>query len=263
MRIGTAAGVIVCLLATAGVALAATGYRYCPDADTLALWHLDEGKGEVVDESDNAVEGLIEGVGAWDSNEDWDAGASGGKAFSFDGGTLIAVPSDVAVVQPDIITVEAWVYPVDLGSWKLICTHWGGAIVGSYHLGVETGIPKFHINTGAGTFFAPALDQLELDVWTHVAGTYDGSDVRIYINGEEAGSAGADGDLESGSPDHDVCIGGKASREFQWNGLLDEVRISGIARGADELSPNLSGPQAVEPSADTLSTLWAALRSGD
>jgi hypothetical protein len=263
VRVATAIGVAVCILATTGTASAATGFRYRPDADTLALWHMDEGKGEVIDESGNAVEALIEGVGAWDNNEDWDAGATGGSSFSFDGSTMIAIASDVEVVQPDIITVEAWVYPTALDGWKLICAHWGGAIVGSYHLGVEAGTPKFHINTGGGTFFAPALDQLELDAWTHVAGTYDGSDVRIYIDGEEAGSASANGDLESGSPDHDVIIGGKASREFPWNGLLDEVRISGIARDADELSPNLSGPQAVDPSADTLPTLWAALRSGD
>ena len=258
---GKTAAAIIGLVATASMAWAATGYEYLPDEDTVGLWHFNEGAGaEVMDESATAAEALVEGVAAWDGNEEWNSEASGGSAFAFDGGTLLAVANAVKALQPDVITVEAWVYPEDLGGWKLICTHWGGAIVGSYHLGVEGGTPKFHVNTSGGTSFAAALEQLELQTWTHVAGVYDGSEVRIYINGEEAGAAASGGDLESGPADHDVVIGSKSSRQFQWNGLLDEVRVSDVARAADELSPNLSGPQAVDPSADTLPVVWAYLR---
>ncbi len=262
MRIRTVAGSIVGLLVTASVAWGATGFEYRPDADTLALWHFNEKNGaEVVDESDNSVEAAIEGVATWDDNDDWNADGASGRSFSFDGATQLAIPNAVDVVQPDLITVEAWVYPTDLGGWKLIAAHWGGAIVGRFHLGVENAIPKFHVNAGGAVANAAASGALELDEWTHVAGTHDGSEVRIYINGEEDGSAAAKGDLEGAGGGHDVVIGSKASREFQWVGLLDEVRISGRARDPEELSPNLSGPQAVDPGADTLPVVWAGLRS--
>ena len=92
-------------------------------------------------------------------------------------------------------------------------------------------------------------------------GTYDGDDVRLFINGEEVGIAAGGGDLEGVGAGHDVVIGGKASREFQWNGLLDEVRVSDIARNPDELSPNMTGPSAVDPAADSLPVVWGALRA--
>jgi hypothetical protein len=257
------AGAILGLLATASVTWAATGYEYLPDANTVGLWHFNEGKGaDVTDESATGAEALVEGAAAWDANEDWNSEASGGTAFAFDGATLLAVANEVKDLQPDVITVEAWVYPEDLGGWKLICTHWGGAQVGRYHLGVDAGTPKFHINTsGGGTVFAGAVETLELQTWTHVAGTYDGDDVRLFINGEEVGIAAGGGDLEGVGAGHDVVIGGKASREFQWNGLLDEVRVSDIARNPDELSPNMTGPSAVDPAADSLPVVWGALRA--
>lgn len=259
---GRTVGAIIGLLATASMAWAATGYEYRADANTVGLWHFNEAKGaDVVDESATAAEGIIEGVAAWDANEEWNAEESGGTAFAFDGATQIAIPNDVKALQPDMVTVEAWVYPVDLGGWKLIGAHWGGAIVGRFHLGVEAGIPKFHVNAGGVVAFAASSEALELDTWTHVAGTHDGSEVRIYINGEELGSAAANGDLEDAGADHDVVIGSKASREFQWNGLLDEVRVSDVARAPEELSPNLTGPAAVDPGADTLPVVWANLRT--
>ena len=164
MNMRTVAGAMAGLVVTAGVAWGATGYEYRPDADTLALWHFNEKNGaEVGDESDNGVEAAIEGVATWDDNDDWNADGAGGRSFSFDGSTLLAVPNAVAVVQPDLITVEAWVYPTDLGGWKLIATHWGGATVGRFHLGVENGIPKFHVNAGGAVSVAAASGALELD----------------------------------------------------------------------------------------------------
>lgn len=244
-------------------AFAQTGFEYGPDNKTMALFHFNEGQGDKIkDESANNVETVVEGVAKWDKNEDWNTASKGGSAFSFDGNTVIAIPNKVKAVQPaDAITVEAWVFPEDLSGWKLICCHWGGAVVGSYHLGVEAGTPKFHINTGNGTAFAGDVKQLELNKWQHVAGTYDGKTIRIFVNGKEGGAANHGGKLTSGDPTYDVIIGSKASRELQWRGLLDEVRISSVARDAAELSPNLSGPQAVDFNTKSLPAFWSQIKT--
>lgn len=55
-------------------------------------------------------------------------------------------------------------------------------------------------------------------------------------------------------------IFGKNTRDFKWIGLIDEVRISDIAREANALSPNLEKPQAVEFSEQTLPLLWGSLK---
>lgn len=44
------------------------------------------------------------------------------------------------------------------------------------------------------------------------------------------------------------------------NGVEDEVRISGIARAAEVLSPNLAAPQAVEFTAVSLPIRWGQLK---
>jgi len=244
------------------IGFAANGYEYWSDQFTLALWHFNEGNGDNInDESGNNIESNVEGNVEWDKNEDWNLASDGASSFRFDGQTLIAVPSEEKIVQPeDAITVEAWVFPESLDGWKLILTHWGGAVVGSYHLGVEAGVPKFHINTGQGTAFAAAVEQLNLQEWQHVAGTYDSNTIRLFINGEQVGETGHGGKLKSGDPDFDVIIGSKDTREFNWNGLLDEVRISSIARKASELSPNLEAPQSVEFNSQQLPIFWGGLK---
>jgi concanavalin A-like lectin/glucanase superfamily protein len=191
--------------------------------------------------------------------EEWKQDGTPGSSFSFNGTTLISMGSVKELMNPDAITVEAWVYPTDLGGWKLICCNWGGAEVGAYHLGCENGVPKMHITTGNGTAFAGAAASLELEQWQHIAGTYDkdSGDIELYVNGEVAGTTGHGGELIDN--DMDVIIGSKHSREFQWIGFIDEVRISDVVRAADELSVNQDKPFPVSP-IDNLATTWGTVK---
>jgi hypothetical protein len=254
--------VIVALVSVfaATLSYAAGGFEYAPDADTLALWHMNEGGDKIVDASPNGFDGVVEGKADW-GEEEWKKGGDPGRSFVFNGTTVINVGVEEKLIIPDAITVEAWVYPQDLSGWKLICCHWGGAVVGSWHLGVESGIAKFHISTENGVAFA-GTQQLSLQEWQHVAGTYDSKTIRLYIDGQEVALTNHGGEFAPGDPNHDVVIGSKASREFQWNGLMDEVRISSVARDPAELSPNLEGPQAVGVNVRTLPALWAKIKSG-
>ncbi|MBD3181650.1 hypothetical protein GF312_05110 [Candidatus Poribacteria bacterium] len=239
---------------------AAQGFEYIPDAHTLALWHMDEGGGdELADESPNGFTGVVEGNPNW-GEEDWKFDGNPGSSFVFDGNTLINIGPQEDLIFPEEITVEAWVYPESLDGWKLICTHWGGAVVGSWHFGVEAGTLKLHINTDAGTGFAGS-QQLALQEWQHVAGTYDSETIRVYVNGVETDAVNHGGDFDPGNPEHDVIIGSKSSRELNWNGLIDEVRISSVARMPEELSPNLEGPQDVMYHVNSMPALWGALKS--
>ena len=136
---------------------AATGFEYRPDEHTIGLWHFNEGPGknEVKDESKNNIKGQIEGGAKWDK-DGWNK-EGGGHSFVFDGiksaiaiGPIKDKRANKLLTPDNEITVEAWVYPEDLASWKLICCHWAGA-VGKYHLGVTNGVPNMHVNTDKGT----------------------------------------------------------------------------------------------------------------
>jgi hypothetical protein len=64
--------------------------------------------------------------------------------------------------------------------------------------------------------------------WSHVACTYDGSDVRVYLNGREVAVAEASGSL--GANNRDLWIGRQdpaldPQRTRSFDGLIDEVQI--------------------------------------
>ena len=240
---------------TAATSFGADGFEYIPDNKTLGLWHFNEA--EVKDVSDNDVKAKVEGKAAWEKNQDWNKADKSGKSFRFDGNTVISLGKAKALIPEVAITVEAWVYPEDLSGWRLICTNWDGP-PGAYHLGVSNGKPKFHINTANGSASAEPEESLELKQWYHVAGTYDSKAVKLYLNGKEVASKNQGGKLIDAG--YEVIIGSKNTRDFKWIGLIDEVRISDIARDADELSPNLEKPQAVEWTGQTLPLLWGSLK---
>jgi len=70
----------------------------------------------------------------------------------------------------------------------------------------------------------------ELDVWYHIASTYDGDRIRLFINGEPADSSLhlEENPLPGGLP---LLFGGRLDEFFK--GTMDEVRIESTARSAE------------------------------
>lgn len=85
--------------------------------------------------------------------------------------------------------------------------------------------------------------------WHHIAATYDGATMKLFIDGSQVGSQA----VSQFIPDtpHTLILGatqagreaGKPSGNFQ--GLLDEMRISNIARTSFTSKPYSESPQAV------------------
>ena len=85
------------------------------------------------------------------------------------------------------ISVMAWVYPFDWNGNRRIVQK--GNNDNQYRLLAENGELVWHLN-GAGrleTALPPA------NTWSHIAGTYDGAEMRIYVNGEVVASMAATG----------------------------------------------------------------------
>lgn len=116
------------------------------------------------------------------------------------------------LIPKDAITVEAWVYPEDLGGWRLICCNWAGP-PGAYHLACLDGMPRFHINTDKGGADA-SIGKVELNKWQHIAGTYNSStgEVKLFLDGQEIAKQKHSGKLADN--DYDIIVGSKHTREF-------------------------------------------------
>ena len=70
--------------------------------------------------------------------------------------------------------------------------------------------------------------------WHHTAGVYDGSVIRLYVDGELDASKAASGEIGANSAA--VLIGENSElRPTGWNGLIDDVRIYNYALTADQI----------------------------
>ncbi len=96
----------------------------------------------------------------------------------------------------------------------------------------------------AGTFWlrANAGSQVTLNagtwsagVWYNVVGVYDGSTLKLYVNGVEIASSALTGNLLSTSATWKMGRRGEGSGLYYWNGVLDDVRIYNRALSATEV----------------------------
>jgi Concanavalin A-like lectin/glucanases superfamily/Carboxypeptidase regulatory-like domain/FlgD Ig-like domain len=168
--------------------------------------------------------------------------------LDFDGVDDYAEIADTPGLNPTTsITVEAWVKLDGMGDLPTIVgkDDWTASESG-YVLRIDNysnvNTPQFQI--GSYGWFSVNASQGDIPVgeWTHVAGTFDGSTLKIYINGVEAGSSYFSGSIVTSSCN--FYIGGHWNNYVnrQWNGMIDEVRVWDICRTESEISENMENP---------------------
>jgi len=78
----------------------------------------------------------------------------------------------------------------------------------------------------------------EFGVWSHIAATWDGEKIRLFINGEAVDSTVALDDI--GQPplpsERQLLFGGRTDERFK--GIMDEVRIEHVARSTEWIRLN-------------------------
>src|SRR5207249_3228934 len=70
---------------------------------------------------------------------------------------------------------------------------------------------------------------VDLTTWQHVVGTFDGSNLRLYKNGSLISGPNSASPASAAGPVADI---GSFFGAFCWNGNIDEVHISTVARSA-------------------------------
>jgi glucose/arabinose dehydrogenase/chitodextrinase len=164
-----------------------------------------------------------------------------GQALTFDGiNDVVVVPDSSSLDLTSGATFEAWVYPTaTLSNWKAILQK----EVDAYFLNANTGNNRLAVG---GTFAGVCCTVLEgpnplpANQWTHVAGTYNGSTLRLYVNGTQVASQARTGNfLVTGTP---LRIGGNTYGGEFFPGRIDEVRIYNRALSAAEIQTDMATP---------------------
>jgi len=163
--------------------------------------------------------------------------------------SYVDVPYDPTLVPRSGITVEAWITYDDasLGTgwrWPTIVRQNSTPQVVNYMLRVEAATTSstvlgWSVRTAAGVrsttwSFAPG----QLTSWTHVAATYDGTSLRLYVNGQPVSSAPHSGAIVDTADTLRIGNGDLSAPGIEeWNGDIDELRLWPFARtGAEILS---------------------------
>ena len=150
-------------------------------------------------------------------------------------------------LNPDQFSVSFWMMPTMIEPYGHIVSHsnrpqtsgWQFDVfrtTGSGPSGSEVGTLRFGIFNTNGTFFSPTGVQVPGDKFTLVTGTFDGSRVRLYMDGVPVGEAEFQGEYNS-DPGLPLRIGSAAycSSCNRWSGVIDELHMYDRALGDDQI----------------------------
>jgi len=163
-----------------------------------------------------------------------------GSARSFNGSSdYINVPHSTSLNISSTITVEGWVYLNSTGNrWIL-----GKEPVNStYELFAEGTYFVMRINDCVPSCRHALGGTQVVDTWTHVAGTYDGQNIRLYVNGSLVDTEPYVAAITTNTSP--VQIGAFSSgTSYQMDGYIDDVRIYNYVRSEDQINEDMSnGP---------------------
>lgn len=228
-------------------------------ANELVL-HLsfDEGSGQVANDLSSFKNNCdLKG------NPKWIDGKHG-KAVEFDGKTWGEVPDNDSLDLTQALTIETWVIMYGGGDTIQSAVEKGSAwIDGEYNLA-----PLYNSGSILQIKDLPAdcADQnvgsnIQDNKWHFIAGTWDGSAIRLYIDGslnKEMACAGTI--LTNTEP---LFIGARGGSQRFTLGALDEIKIYNYALSLDELVKDMENPQHTTAvnSLNKLAVTWSSVKA--
>jgi len=174
----------------------------------------------------------------------WTTSGKNGGALLFNGVDNLVTVSSTALNLNAGMTVEGWVFPTVLTNLRSVAVKEGATdLAYGLYANDATAKPEGVINVGAGPLSATATGTLPVNVWSHLAVTFDGSTQRLFLNGVEVASAAASGTLMQTSGA--FRVGGNKLWGEWFGGSIDDVRVYSRALTATEIQADMN--TAVDP----------------
>lgn len=256
---------LICIMA---MGLVAVSSSFSAMEGLVGAWLFDEGSGDkTVDSSENGHDGEFIGSATWEENGKFGSAVScdGTEAyvmvpdhedFEFDGDFSIACWFQNSVPPSDASALATKGYDKPAGAggdarpWYLV-----------YFLTSGT-VDLYLRDAGGANSRASGKTPVNDGEWHHVVAMKDGNEVKIYVDGEQDGSAAAV-DAKYGENDQPLVF---MVHHGRWiNGLMDEVAVFNKALSEDEIGLIMMGlDQIVSAAVDVkgkLAVTWGDLKS--
>lgn len=207
--------------------------NYEPDANTVGLYHLDEQSGAtayIKDSSGNGNHGTPTGTTFTQGKI--------GKARYFDNSNDVVdlgSPSVFDFGNNGSFTHSGWINPTTLGDYDGFVSKVVAARNGTYsYMTVFMANGRLSAYTGATWVDVCPAGSVTTNKWQHVAFDYNGTTMSGYVNGKLCGSGAF---TYTDTATHNIFVGSwyVTTQDYDFNGFIDEINISNIARSADEI----------------------------
>jgi len=185
----------------------------------IAEWRFNEGSGTSTSDTVGTSVGDLTGhTPAWKTDN-----CVAGSCLQFDGSSSYVEISGLtlAKISGDKLTVEAWVKPVSLAGTQYIVSKNGPFFL--YMSGNKLGGSIYN-----GSSWTTLTGNIPLsNSWQYLIMAYDGSNIKLYVNGvldastPKTGNLAGDGCTQIGVYNNGGCAG----RSLYFNGMIDEIRI--------------------------------------
>ena len=204
-----------------------------PPVGLVAAYSFNEGTGTLAaDASPQRNSGTLSGA-------TWTAGGKNGGALSFDGvNDWVTVPDASSLDLTNAMTLEAWVRPRTGVDWRTILlkenvTSHAYALYASTDNGNRP-----DVEATAAALWGPSV--LPNNTWSHLAATYGGGTIRLYVNGTQVATRTASTLMPNTSGA--LRIGGNSVWGEYFHGLIDDVRVYNRALTAVEVAVDRDAP---------------------
>ena len=239
----------------------------------IAYWSFNKDTVKIKKEAADVLSGLVAAVHG-DPELAPAADCKVGECILFDGDVdyFLVEDSDPPKIDRDWdeITLECWVYINALDdSWNRIISlddMPANTAVASLYYDDDDNQHGFFIRAGGQSTQAAkdnVLEDIPLEQWLHLVGTYDGATVHYYVNGkQEKKYAMKGGKISKGG-----LLLGIGDRSDGCNcdtiqGYIDEFRIYDRVLSPAEVQKNMDATGLdVSPSANHLSTTWGHIKA--
>ena len=173
----------------------------------------------------------------------------GSGALMFDGvDDVVEIPDSSVLDITNAITIEAWVKLNNYNQHNWILSKGAGpdSTGKSYELrtAMTTGILGFRIHNGTTNVDVYSIKPVPANEWSHVVATWDGSLMKVYINGKLDNSASYTGTIRVGI--EPVVIGRRKDNATTYqalcnfDGTMDAVKLYNRALTPSEVASNFS-----------------------
>lgn len=220
-----------------------TMYNTIPNPDTgdgnlVSWWPMNEFGGTAVPDAHGNNNGT-------ESNATWATGVSG-NCLSFNGeSSTVNIPNNPTLDFANELTIMAWVNTRDYKEAKIAQKgDWDGHGIG----GTKWTGWKGHVRLEESG--SESIEWTEgrplLNEWYHVALTYDGNMLKLYVNGQLNNSRTISGTLHVNT--RTASIGSDNGAQKFFNGLIDEVKFFNSALNQTEIQAAFNNQTAATDS---------------